>query len=76
MSRLDEFRVLQPKKGPRCTYELMQLSEDDRAALTEALALASITSKAIELWLEKRGQRWRYFAIARHRRGECRCSGV
>lgn len=74
MSRLDEFRVLQPKKGPRCTYELMQLSEDDRAALTEALALASITSKAIELWLEKRGERWRYFNIARHRRGECRCS--
>lgn len=74
MSRLDEFRVLQPKKGPRCTYELMQLSDGDRVALNEALALASITSKAIELWLEKRGERWRYFNIARHRRGECRCA--
>jgi len=54
----------------------MELSKDDRAALDEALKLASITSKAIELWLEKRGQRWRYFAIARHRRGECRCASV
>ena len=74
MSRLDEFRALQPQKGPLCTYALMELSKDDRAALDEALKLASITSKAIELWLEKRGQRWRYFNIARHRRGECRCS--
>ena len=76
MDRLDEFRALQPLKGPRCTYELMELDPSDRAALDEALQTVSITSKAIELWLEKRGVRWRYFAIARHRRGECRCSNV
>jgi hypothetical protein len=76
MDRLDEFLEFQAPRGPRCTYELLNLGAEDRSALDEALKSAKIASKSIERWLEKRGQRWRYFAIARHRRGECRCANV
>ena len=76
MDRLGEFLQFQGQRGPRCTYELLILDAEDKLALDEALMSAKITSKSIERWLEKRGQRWRHFAIARHRRGECRCADV
>ena len=73
--KLQEFHSLQLAKGPSCTNTLLDLTAEDRAALDEALASPAITSKAIERWVGVRGQTWRAFSIARHRRGDCRCGG-
>ena len=71
---LEQFRELQNVlKGPRCGYQLLEISEADRAALDAAILSASITAKAIQKWCDLRGQTWTYFNIARHRRGDCRC---
>jgi hypothetical protein len=74
---LEQFRELQhTAKGPKCGYQLVEVSEADRASLDAALASASITSKAIQKWCELRGQTWTYFNIARHRRGDCKCQKI
>ena len=71
---LSQFRELQNVvKGPRCGYQLLQVSEADQVSLDAALASASITSKAIQKWCELRDQSWTYYNIARHRRGDCKC---
>jgi hypothetical protein len=71
---LAQFRELQDVvKGPRCGYQLLEVSEADRVSLDAALASASITSKAIQKWCELRGHTWTYYNIARHRRGDCKC---
>jgi len=74
---LAQFRELQKvTKGPLCKYQTLDLNEADRQALNEALGSASITNKTIQKWLEARNEVWVYFNIARHRRGDCRCSNV
>jgi len=71
---LAQFRELQDVvRGPRCGYQLLEVSEADRVSLDAALASASITSKAIQKWCELRGHIWTYYNIARHRRGDCKC---
>jgi hypothetical protein len=77
MDDLDQFRELQHVvKGPRCGYQLLDISDADRQALDKALGAAEITAKAIQRWCELRGQKWTYFNIARHRRGDCRCRTI
>ena len=74
MDGLDEFLELQNVvKGPRCGYQLLDISEADRQSLDKALDAAAITAKAIQKWCELRGQKWTYYNIARHRRGDCLC---
>jgi hypothetical protein len=74
---LSQFRELQNVvKGPRCGYQLLEVSEADRVSLETALASASITSKAIQKWCELRDQKWTYYNIARHRRGDCICQRI
>lgn len=74
---LSQFRELQNVvKGPRCGYQLLQVSEADQVSLDAALASASITSKAIQKWCELRDQSWTYYNIARHRRGDCKCQKI
>lgn len=71
---LEQFRALQVvNRGPRCGYQLLELSAVDRAALDAALASAAITAKAIQKWCALRDGNWTYFNIARHRRGDCKC---
>jgi len=77
MDDLDQFRELQKVvKGPRCGYQLLNVSEADRKALDKALAAAEITAKAIQRWCEGKGQTWTYYNIARHRRGDCKCRTI
>ena len=77
MDALGEFRAVhRVVKGPRCAYQLLDLSEDDRKALDKALAHKAITNKGIEKWCAARGQKWVHFNIARHRRGDCRCQKI
>ena len=74
MDALDEFRELQHVvKGPRCGYQLLNVSDAERQALDKALAAAEITAKAIQKWCELRGQTWTHYNIGRHRRGDCKC---
>ena len=74
MGGLEEFLELQHVvKGPRCGYQLLDISDPDRQALDKALAAAQVTAKAIQKWCELRGQKWTYYNIARHRRGDCLC---
>jgi hypothetical protein len=74
---LAQFRELQNvMKGPRCGYQLLEVSEADRASLDAALASASITAKAIQRWCETKGTKWTYFNISRHRRGDCKCPKI
>ena len=70
---LSEFHALRSEKGPRCTFELFDVAQADREALTAACADQSITNRAISMWLEARGIECSLHVIARHRRGECRC---
>jgi hypothetical protein len=77
MDALDEFRELQNVvKGPRCGYQLLEISDADRESLDKALAAAEITSKAIQRWCELREQKWTHYNIARHRRGDCKCRKI
>ena len=74
MDALGEFRAVhEVVNGPRCAYQLLDLSEADRHALDKALAHKGITAKAIEKWCAARGAKWVHFNINRHRRGDCRC---
>jgi hypothetical protein len=77
MGGIDEFLELQSvTKGPRCGYQLLDISDSDRKALDEALAAARITARAIQKWCELRGQKWADYNIQRHRRGDCRCQKI
>ncbi len=74
MGGLQEFAEIHDVvKGPRCGYQYLDLSEDDRQALEKALAHKAITGKAIEKWCAARGVKWVHFNINRHRRGDCKC---
>ncbi len=74
MGGLEEFLELQKvHPGPRCGYELLDISDADRQSLDKALAAAKITAKAIQKWCEIRNQHWAQQNIQRHRRGDCRC---
>ena len=70
---LSEFHTLKLEKGPRCTFEHLDLGKVDSDALIAACADPSITNRAISMWLQARGSELSLHVIARHRRNECRC---
>jgi hypothetical protein len=61
--------------GPRCSLELTleRMGEVDRLDLVAALADRLITSTTISLALQAEGFPVGTSAVARHRRGDCRC---
>ena len=72
--RLNETTPLRP--GSRCSVELVKLNLDevDTRYLDAALANVTLSATTIAHALQADGHSVRPGAIARHRRGECRCS--
>lgn len=71
-------RLAAPPGSPhamRCTLglEMRKLSEEDRSAVEQALADPDYTSTAISRALQAEEVHVSGPAIARHRRGGCRC---
>ena len=66
------------KRGPTCSVSLLlaDLNDEDREALTEAIADPKVPGTAIERALLKEGHRMPAHNIQRHRRGMCSCEPV
>ena len=66
------------KKGPTCSVALLlaDLDDEDRAALTDALADSKVPGTVIERALLKEGHRMPAYNLQRHRRGMCSCGAV
>ncbi|HEY7824551.1 MAG TPA: hypothetical protein VIG24_17045 [Acidimicrobiia bacterium] len=66
------------KKGPTCSVSLLlaDLNDEDRKALSEAIADTKVPGTAIERALLKEGHRMPAYNIQRHRRGMCSCEPV
>jgi hypothetical protein len=72
--RLNETTPLRP--GTRCSVDLVKsnLDDVDTRDLDAALANVTLSATTIAHALQADGHTVRPAAIARHRRGECRCS--
>lgn len=72
---LAEFRSLSKYAQVKCPLANVAYLTPEWEALESAIADSTITQKAIELWLAKRGiSDIKAQAIGRHRRKDCACN--
>ena len=72
---LAEFRSLSKSAQVKCPLANVANLTPEWEALESAIADSTITQKAIELWLAKRGiSDIKAQSIGRHRRKDCRCA--
>lgn len=75
MAKAYDFSEFFISKDTRCAIgrQYDNLSEEDRALLTAALAEPTVSNFGIARWLKARGFTTTDSTVSTHRKGRCRC---
>lgn len=70
---LSAIKALERQRGTKCWRKNIQ-DPELAATIDEALARSDISASAITAWVNSKGVLVGQNMVARHRRGDCRCT--